>query len=182
VHDTAALVKLVPVIKARVQAGQAIRFVAVLWDEPGSGSGNSSAALQAVQAELKGSGVAVLSYDQVLATGRQQQQGAGFTPAAVARSDLATLVYTSGTTGHPKGVMLTHGNLASQVRGAQGARQGQVRSSRTRVALGVGWTRGRGQVSQQPGRCLCAGPARHQVDHLDYFLPVREGERCVWWG
>src|SRR5262249_5999836 len=27
--------------------------------------------------------------------------------------DLATLIYTSGTTGEPKGVMLTHGNIAS---------------------------------------------------------------------
>ena len=36
---------------------------------------------------------------------------------ALARSvqpeDLATLIYTSGTTGEPKGVMLTHGNIAS---------------------------------------------------------------------
>jgi len=28
-------------------------------------------------------------------------------------SDLATLIYTSGTTGEPKGVMLTHGNIAA---------------------------------------------------------------------
>ena len=34
----------------------------------------------------------------------------------VAPSDLSCLVYTSGTTGEPKGVMLSHGNFASQMR------------------------------------------------------------------
>ncbi len=40
---------------------------------------------------------------------------ATFTPIALKKTDLATLLYTSGTSGNPKGVMLTHANLLHQI-------------------------------------------------------------------
>lgn len=40
-------------------------------------------------------------------------------PASAADDDLAVLLYTSGTSGKPKGVMLTHGNIESNIRQVQ---------------------------------------------------------------
>ena len=60
----------------------------------------------------------VQSLDQLMAAG---QAVSGQWPAwrtdavTVGPDDLATIIYTSGTTGDPKGVMLTHGNIASNV-------------------------------------------------------------------
>ena len=60
----------------------------------------------------------VLTFDSVLARGRSaRERHPSWREEAltVAPDDLATLIYTSGTTGDPKGVMLSHGNIASNV-------------------------------------------------------------------
>ena len=60
----------------------------------------------------------VLPFEQVLERGRaarDRHPDWHASALAVAPDDLATLIYTSGTTGDPKGVMLSHGNIASNV-------------------------------------------------------------------
>ena len=58
----------------------------------------------------------VSSWEAILARGADLLATAPDTvtrsAAEVTPSDLATLIYTSGTTGHPKGVMITHRNVA----------------------------------------------------------------------
>jgi long-chain acyl-CoA synthetase len=50
------------------------------------------------------------------ASGKQARDAEFDVMVKMVRSeDLATIIYTSGTTGEPKGVMLTHGNLASNI-------------------------------------------------------------------
>lgn len=56
-------------------------------------------------------------------------EGTKFAPVVCGKDDLAVMVYTSGTTGRPKGAMVTHGNLAANacaLHESWGFREGDV--------------------------------------------------------
>lgn len=72
--------------------------------------------------------------------------------AAIRPGDLATIIYTSGTTGKPKGVMLTHANILTN-----------VQASVERLPVGKGC------------RCISFLPLCHIYERMLMYLYVRAG-------
>ncbi|KFM23197.1 Long-chain-fatty-acid-CoA ligase FadD15 [Auxenochlorella protothecoides] len=98
IQDASSLAALLPRLCEGVPQRQ-LKFVVQLW---GDVAEEARAALPC----------SVLSYAELLARGAETS----LQRVDLTEDDLATLVYTSGTTGNPRGVMLTHGNLLYQLR------------------------------------------------------------------
>ena len=58
------------------------------------------------------------AWDDVIAVGRSAPDDVAETVERIGRDDVACLIYTSGTGGVPKGVMLSHANILANCRGA----------------------------------------------------------------
>ena len=118
----------------------------------------------AVQEETKSkskeAGVEVLQFEEVLQLGTEYcQQNPTKLDEELDKGksdDLACLIFTSGTTGEPKGVMLTHGNFLAQ-----------LEDLRTRIYL-------------HPGeRCLSVLPVWHAFERLcEYVVLFQAGGLC----
>ena len=83
-----------------------IKFAVLLWGETTIDSSETS--------------FPVYAYDQLMSLGRKIRMAGNLSLIRSSPEDLATIVYTSGTSGTPKGVELTHGNILYQVRSLRG--------------------------------------------------------------
>ena len=69
---------------------------------------------------VAGHAVAIHAWDEVVARGRAAPDDVADLVGRLSRRDLACIIYTSGTGGRPKGVMLSHAAILCNVGGAHG--------------------------------------------------------------
>ena len=104
VEDTSLLHRLLS-LRRRLPHLKKVIVMDFAGAKPGAGTGDER--------------VLIYSWDEVLKKGRTRIARGGrqfeLRAASVTPADTATLVYTSGTTGRPKGVMLSHGSIMHNV-------------------------------------------------------------------
>src|SRR6266516_1520436 len=83
------------------QAVADLKIEVVVTQPPGNSSSFAGEGTRATRADL----------DSIFAAGPQS-----FKPTSVSEDSIAALLYTSGTTADPKGVMLTHANLLGEIK------------------------------------------------------------------
>lgn len=76
-------------------------------------------------------GITIMTLDELIKLGKEHPHEVTEPPKA---DTLATIMYTSGTTGAPKGVLITHGNIVSCVAGVTKLLSNVVRSGEKYIA------------------------------------------------
>lgn len=103
-------------------------------------------------------GVSLFFWDDLLSKGQDRARDA--LPASPQRTDTACIIYTSGTGGAPKGVMLSHGSILANCRGAHDVL----------VKLGLG-----------SERFLSFLPLSHAYEHsAGQFFPISLGAQIYY--
>lgn len=96
--------KLAPALR---ESPATVKFVVLLWGEKSSVVSTNGSFLKDTP---------IHTFQEFVDLGRDSRETSSeIAHDKIQSDDTATLVYTSGTTGKPKGVMLTHGNLLHQV-------------------------------------------------------------------